>query len=314
MKICMLFPEYGSQFVGMGKELYDESRIMQEFFEEASGCLPINFVKLCFASSDVELAKPVHAYPSLFLISCSIAQILKAEGIMPDAVAGHGIGEYAAMHAAGGLNFPDGLYLLNKYAALYQELLASAQFSSIHVTGVASNVVEKLCEAFCNAGLHISIAIYDAQQNFVVAGHAQAVEEIRANIREQSGVAKVVPIEIGLHSMLMQNVVENFKMYLEKVDFKDIAVPLLACTNGHELQKASELREQVMKTIEEPVRWDNVMTALQDYDLILEVGPGSSLSAVVQAKYPDKKVISVSKPADVMLVKEIIAERDKQTE
>src|SRR5690606_20836996 len=123
MKIGMVFPAQGSQFVGMGKELYDDSRIMQEYFEQASNCLDINFVKLCFASSDAELSILNHTYTSLFLVSSSLYALLKDAGIEPSIVAGYNIGEYAAMHAASSLSLPDGLYLLNKYANFYQDLL-----------------------------------------------------------------------------------------------------------------------------------------------------------------------------------------------
>ena len=149
MKIGMLFPGYGSQFVGMGKELYDESRVMQEYFEEASNCLNMNFVKLCFASSDTEIGRMEHAYPLLFLMSSSIAALLKQEGIQPDIVLGYNTGEYAAIHTAGGFSFPDGLYLLSKYHALYQELLATIEVAGMRVTGLSSSELEALCTASC---------------------------------------------------------------------------------------------------------------------------------------------------------------------
>src|SRR5437016_3408870 len=103
MKIGMLFPGYGSQFVGMGKELYDNSRIIQEYYEEASNCLNVNFVKLCFASSDAELSKLTSAYPALFLASTATAAFIKEIGINIDLIAGHGLGEYSALCTAGGL-------------------------------------------------------------------------------------------------------------------------------------------------------------------------------------------------------------------
>src|SRR5579872_2345677 len=101
MKIALLFPGYGSQYVGMGKELYDEYRIVQEYFEEASNCVNINFVKLCFASSDSEISKLVNAYTSLFVIGGAVSALLKEHGIVPDVVAGYNNGEITALFAAG---------------------------------------------------------------------------------------------------------------------------------------------------------------------------------------------------------------------
>jgi len=108
MKIALLFPGYGSQFVGMGKELYNDYRIVQEYFEEASNCINTNFVKLCFASSDAELSKITNAYTSLFLVGSSIYALLKELEIEPDMVAGYNNGEFAAMFAGGCFSFPDG--------------------------------------------------------------------------------------------------------------------------------------------------------------------------------------------------------------
>lgn len=117
-KIGMIFPGYGSQFIGMGKELYDNSRIVQEYVEEASNCLNSNVVKLCFASSEAELRKPLNAATALFVTGGALSAVVKDMGIPLSIVSGFDYGLYSALHAAGCLNFPDGLYLLSKYTQL----------------------------------------------------------------------------------------------------------------------------------------------------------------------------------------------------
>ena len=146
MKIALLFPGYGSQYVGMGKDLYDEYRIVQEYFEEASHCLNSNFVKLCFASSDAELGKMVNAYTALFLMGSATYAVLKENGIEPDVVTGYNNGESAALFAAGCFSFPDGLYLLNKYCSFYQEIVDGMDVDLIHVTNVSTKQIEDACE------------------------------------------------------------------------------------------------------------------------------------------------------------------------
>ena len=122
-RVGVVFPGYGEQFIGMGKDLYDHSRIVQEYFEQAAGSVDINFVKLCFASSDVELCKMANAYTSLFLMGACVQAILKESGIEPDIVAGYNNGESAALFSAGCFSLPDGLYLLNKFSSFYQEFI-----------------------------------------------------------------------------------------------------------------------------------------------------------------------------------------------
>src|SRR3989304_8586419 len=161
MKIIMLFPGYGSQFVGMAKELYDESRTVQEYFEEASNCLNVNFVKLCFASSDIELSKMPSAYTATFLVSSSLVTLLKQEGIVPNAVAGYNLGEYSAIYAASGFSFPDGLYLLNKLATFYQESLEGLEGIALKVTGLPTKTIEDFCYKASRGDQRVYVLIYN---------------------------------------------------------------------------------------------------------------------------------------------------------
>ena len=114
-KIALIFPGYGSQYVGMGKDLYDEYRTVQELFEEAYSCQNLNFVKLCFASSDQDLSEIVNAFQSIFLLCCALFNLLKELGVKPDVVTGQGIGYFASLFAGGSITLPDGLYLLNNF-------------------------------------------------------------------------------------------------------------------------------------------------------------------------------------------------------
>ena len=126
-KLGVVFPGYGEQFIGMSKDLYDESRIVQEFFEQAAGSVDINFVKLCFASSAQEISSIRYAYLAIYLFECSLYELLSQKGLKPDFIAGYGIGEYAACYAAKSLSFIDGIYFINKYAQFYEEFVKSKE-------------------------------------------------------------------------------------------------------------------------------------------------------------------------------------------
>jgi (acyl-carrier-protein) S-malonyltransferase len=312
MKIAFLFPGYGSQYVGMAKELYDEHRILQEYFDEASHCLDINFIKLCFASSEIDIDRMSNAYPAMFLVSSALVALLKQEGIEPSIVAGYDQGLYTAIFAAQGITFPDGLYLLSKFAAFYQDALEKMQVSAIKISGVDTEMVENICYRSSLGGAKAFVAVYDSPTVHIIAGDNDAVEHVRDLASALSDRQKVdvdyVSVDIGLHSPLMESVENQFKLYLEKVDFKDLTVPLVEASQGHVMQLGSEIREQVITYIHTPVVWTCVMKSLADADVMVQVGPGTKLATLAQEYYPDKKIFSINKQDDINALKEFLAQ------
>ncbi len=307
-KIVILFPGYGSQFVGMGKDLYDNSRIMQEYFEEASTVLNINFVKLCFAASDVEISKIEHALAANFLVSTSIYAIIKEQTSQPfDIVAGHDSGEYAALFAAGGISFPDMLYLIQKYVGFYQELRNELPVKIIKVTGLDSAKIEEIVAPFATAENKAFISIYVSTLEHIISGHQDAVSQIQEQLTT-AGAKKIteLPQIDGLHSPLMQGVESQVRTYAEKVDFKDLTTPLLTATHAHPINTKDQAAQEIFAQITMPIRWIDSVKALEAYDLIIEVGPGSALSSQLRKIYPEKKIVSVNNENDVKALQEML--------
>lgn len=316
MKIGMIFPGYGSQFVGMCKELYDSSRLVQEYFEEAANCLNSNVVKLCFASSDAELSRMQNAYPAIFLVGSSISALLRQEGIEPHVVAGYNTGEYAALFAAKAMSFPDGLYLLNKYALSYQELLDELkEVDLVRVTGIAAEELELLCKEVRDTGAAVHLALHASETEHIISGLVPAIERVRMSLDALHGVkVKTISPEFGLHSPLMDPVVGRLTMYLEKVDFHDLAVPLVSGVNGEVLTAKDVVRTNIVAHINNCVRWPQVIAQLESCDCIIEIGPGNSLHSIVQACYPNKQIITVNKPEDIEIVKSVCIKQENPVE
>lgn len=307
MKVIALFPGYGSQFVGMGKELYNEHRIVQEYFEQASSCLDINFVKLCFASSDMELSKMHNANTSIFLVGSAISALLKEADITYDLVAGYGHGEYTALFAADGISFPDGLYLLNKLSGFYQKVLADSDIHALHVSGILTQELSMICATASVDDEYVSIALHCTKVDHIIAGSMIAIDKVKKMIAQYSHAKCYnTTVELGLHSPLFNGVADQFKMYLEKVDFKDLRVPLLSCADGAPIEQGALVKHHVIEHINSPVRWDRIMESCADADVIIEIGPGLQLSGMIAGMYPEKKVVAVNKNADIDTLKDML--------
>ncbi len=314
MKIAALFPGYGSHFVGMTKGLYDESRLIQEHFEQAADCVSVNFVKLCFASSDVELARMPNAYLTLFLVSSSLFDLLKNEGIQVDCLAGHNVGQYAAMHGADSLSLPDGLYLLNKFVKMYQDILDTGEYSFARVFGISAQELEKMCAQASGKKAKASISVYEGATDHVVAGNAQIVDAVCKQVLDREGITELIGPEVGLHSKLMEPVLVSFKMYLEKVDFKDASLPVLCTANAQELRIGSDLKECAISSITQPVQWAKMMAKIADYDLVLQIGPGTVLHDMIKRQYPGKKTMTINSRSDIEKLKALIQSQSSSSE
>lgn len=309
MKIIFLFPGYASQSIGMGKELYDEFRIVQEYFEEAANCVGYNFVKLCFASSEVELGRMEHAYTSIFLVSCAIAQLLREQGINPDSVAGYNNGEYAAIHTARGLTFPDGLYLLSKYATFYQEAFAQqGSVSGLRVRGLSHTQVQDICAQASGDEYSVYSAAYEQDNVCVVMGHTQAVDAVRLDINQhhQSVTLEEMPMEFGLHSSLMDAVAVQYTLYMEKVDFKDLEVPVYRSIDAQPVTLGAEVKKGIIGQVVHEIQWNSIVAALDEYDLVVQIGPGTVVQEMVKALYPEKHCVAINTKADIETLKRIL--------
>ncbi len=314
MKIGMLFPGYTTQFVGMGKELYDNSRIIQEYFEEASNCLNINFVNLCFASSNAELAKISNAYLSLFLINSAIFAAIKNEGINIDIVAGQNVGEFAAIAAAKGFSFPDGLYIINKYAQFYSEHINGLSVKSLNVKGLNSKILKKLF-AESSDDSYITISAINSPDEHIITGHLEFIDEIKNDLKSLGATyVKEYPIEAGLYCDLVQDIIPLIVMYLVKIDFKDLDTNFVSAVDGKIINSSEDVKKRFVKHSVSKIYFDKVMRHYADCDIILVPTPGDELAQLAKQYYPDKKIIIISKPEDIVALKEHLLKNNSESE
>lgn len=312
MKIGILFPGYGSQFVGMGKDLYDNLRIVQEYYEESSVCLDRNFVKLCFASSDSELKLINNAYTALYLTSFSTAMAIKSLGIKFDLVAGHDVGEYCAISVSNGLNFADSLYFLNKLATFYLSNRENMDdIKSIKVNGLSAKRIDQICENISQSDEEqVAVAIYEAKTEHLVTGNESAIESVIDQAQDAGAdrISKKTPAHHeGFHTPLATDLAEQIKIYLTKIDFKDLDTTLINNVDAKEIQKAQDVQDCIMRQIVEPIQWHNVLKKFDKMDIIIIPSPSKQLFEEVSNLYPNKQILAIENMQDFSNLQNLLA-------
>ncbi len=283
-KIAFVFPGQGSQFVGMGKDLYDLYPEVRQVFDTADSILGISLSKLCFEGPEEELRLTVNTQPALFTTSVACLRMLEQNGIRPDATAGHSIGEYAALVAAGALPFEQGLKLVRKRAELMQEAAAQHPGTMAAVIGLDSDAVRAICEKASDAGI-VDVANYNSPGQVVISGEIKAVEAA-SECAKEAGAKRVLPLNVsgGFHSRLMSSAAEQLGAALTAAEFTDAAIPVIANVTADYVQKADDIRRCLAQQVAGSVLWDKSVArmAADGVDRFVEVGPGKVLAGLIK--------------------------------
>jgi [acyl-carrier-protein] S-malonyltransferase len=201
---------------------------------------------------------------------------------------------------------------LNKFCTFYQEVIDGMDVDSIIVTGISTAQLESACKQVSSDDGKAFIAIYNSPTEHIVAGNRNQLAQIQDMFGAQAAI-EYVGVEAGLHSSLMNGVVDLFKSFLEKVDFKDLKIPLISCIDGNVVTMGTDTKERFISHINSPLEWYRVMRALVDYDCILVASPGDDVSKMVKKHYPEKFIMSVAKKADIDTLKEMIKVEHEKT-
>ncbi|MHB0999477.1 MAG: ACP S-malonyltransferase [Armatimonadota bacterium] len=303
-KTAFVFPGQGSQYVGMGKDLYEKYPEVREVFDQADSILGIPLSRICFDGPEDELRITVNTQPALFTTSVACFKLLEKNGICPDIVAGHSIGEYAALVAAGAIKFEDALPLVRRRGELMSKAGADRPGAMSAIIGMDADAVRAACDAAKIIGI-VEVANYNSSNQIVISGEVEAVNAASQYAKE-AGARKVVPLPVSgaFHSSLMLPASEALAKELAKTCFTDARIPVIANISADYVCKADDIRNALARQIAGSVRWEETMTRMAQDGVshVVEVGPGKVLSGLIKRAIENVEVYNAGDAASVEAV------------
>lgn len=284
MKTAFLFPGQGSHYVGMGRSLAEKFPAARAIFDQADDALGFSLTQLCFEGPAEILQLTENMQPALLTVSVAAWRVLTGQGLEPDFVAGHSLGEYSALVAAGSLDFTDAVRLVRKRGQYMQEAVpvgAGAMAALLKVP------IEKLNQVLSEAaqGEVVTAANFNSPDQIVIAGHAGAVNRAM-ELAKVAGAKRAIPLQVSapFHCPLMEPAQQRLKPDLDATEFRDLTVPLVNGWNAQVVRAGTEAREGLYQQIPNSVRWTEVVQKLASLGVtrVIEVGAGSVLSGLLR--------------------------------
>lgn len=300
--VGLVFPGQGSQSVGMGRALYEAYPELKRLYDEASAVLGYDCATLCFEGPAERLNLTEYTQPALLVTSIAAWRMLEPVGIKPVAVAGHSLGEYSALVAAGGLPFGDAVRLVQKRGRYMSEAVAPGAGLVVALLGLMTEVVEDICRQASSVGV-VAPANYNSPGQIVIAGEKPAVERA-IEIAKTRGCKRAIPLPVSVpvHTPLMQQAADRLAADVASLQWSDLRVPLINNVEAKAITRASDVQSSLIRQLPSPVLWvDTIQTmASMGVTTFVEVGPGTVLTGLIKRILPEAQLLTVQDPATLL--------------
>lgn len=292
-KIAFLFPGQGAQTVGMGKDLYENFASAQKVFDTADTVLGKKITTLCFDGPEEDLKQTVNTQPCIVTMSIAALEALKSEcGVKADYVAGHSLGEYCAMYAAGVMSLDTALKAIQKRADLMSETKGGAMAAVLNAP--AGSVEDALKEA-SSIG-YVDVANYNSPAQVVITGDEKAVQKA-GEILLEKGARRVVPLAVSgaFHSKFMENAGKEFEKFVSDLELNNASIPVVTNVDASLTTNAEDFRTKMPKQIYSSVYWTQTIQKMAEegVEIFVEIGPGKVLAGLNKKIIPDAAVYNV---------------------
>lgn len=296
--IGLVFPGQGSQSVGMGKSLCEAHPAIKQVYEEASAVLGYDSATLCFEGPAERLNLTEYTQPALLVSSIAALKTLESAGIQPIAVAGHSLGEYSALVAAGGVSFRDAVGLVQKRGRYMSEAVAPGTGLVAALLGLTPDVVKDVCREASVVGV-VAAANFNSPGQIVIAGEKAAVERA-IELAKEKGCKKAIPLPVSVpvHTPLMQRAADRLATDLAAIRWSDLRAPLINNAEARAISRANEIHASLVKQLPSSVLWEDTVRTMGTMGVttFVEVGPGAVLTGLIKRILPEARLMNVNDP------------------
>lgn len=299
-KIAFVFPGQGTQYVGMGKELYENNDLAKNEFDKIFSSLDFDLKKVMFEGSEEELKDTKNTQPAIVAMSLVLEKLLREKGVVPNFVAGHSVGEYAAVGSAGFLSMEDAVKLTSLRGAAMSKVSAEVAGTMAAILGLDSNVIVETLKGVDGV---VEAVNFNEPKQTVIAGEKEAIANACIVLKE-AGARRAMELAVSgpFHSSLMQPAGEILKEALETFEFKNSDISLIANTTAKEITSVEDLKDELYRQSFGPVKWVDTITALKAAGVtrIYEIGPGKVLNGLIKKIDKEIEVINIEKLSDLV--------------
>tara|TARA_B100000686_G_scaffold321383_1_gene373986 strand:+ start:773 stop:1708 length:936 start_codon:yes stop_codon:yes gene_type:complete len=285
VEIAFVFPGQGSQFIGMGKDFYDHVPEAKKLFEEANKVLGYDLSNICFNGPEKTLKLTENTQPALLVHSTMALIMLRENGINSVLAAGHSLGEFSALVAAGALKFRDAVRLVRLRGQFMQEAVPVGVGSMAAIIGLPVETIQELCDKVSSDSELVQTANLNSPIQTVISGNKESVDRVSKDaLVAGAKKAVVLPVSAPFHSALMKPAEIKLKKELENTEFYDLSFPIINNIEAKLITKGTEARESLVKQVCSPVHWTETMQSIIDHKIntVVELGSGKVLSALMK--------------------------------